>query len=335
LTNKIYKIISVSGFGWSGSGAVVDLLKEIKGIKYFPYEFRILKDPDGIIDLEHGLVNNWQELKSDITIRRFLKYAKILGRKPKFYYPLSYNYNYLLNNNFFNILNKYLEQLVDLKWHGSWPHHYHEFSSLKWFFYRVFNRLHLAKYFIKKDKMYLSCPKEIFYDATKEFFNNIAKEIDLNSDSNTIFFDQLIPPYNCHRYLKYFHDPKIFIIDRDPRDVYVEALNWSYIPTDNVNDFIIWYKTQREYFFQNLIFSDRILYLKYEDIILKYDEMLKKIYSFLNINPEDHIHRKKFLNPDISKKNIGKWKYIDNNKVIKQIESHLKEYCYLKADLIT
>ena len=46
-----FKIVSVSGFCATGSSAIFDLLLEFSNTESFPYEFRLLKDPDGIIDL--------------------------------------------------------------------------------------------------------------------------------------------------------------------------------------------------------------------------------------------------------------------------------------------
>ncbi len=69
---KNFRYILIAGYGWSGSSAVVDLLNEIDGF-YEPHvEFRLLKDPYGLIDLRHALVEHWDILNSDIAIRDFL-----------------------------------------------------------------------------------------------------------------------------------------------------------------------------------------------------------------------------------------------------------------------
>ncbi len=327
--DNIKNIISITGFGWSGSGAVKDLLSEFDGITSFPFEFRMLNDPDGIIDLENGIVNDWRILNCDITIRRFIKYIQILGRPSRFYYPLSYNYNNLLNNKFWKICDEYLDDIIALQWKGSWPYHFHEFSTIKWFLFRVLSRLRLSTNILtRKDKMYLSCSKEQFYSSTKNLFNNLSIEVDSAGNSRYILFDQLIPAINCEKYLKYFYSAKVIIVDRDPRDIFIDALRWSYIPTDNINDFILWFKTQREYFIKNNSENQNILFLRFEDLVFNYDMSISSIISFLSLSPENHRLKQTIFDPNRSKQNIGQWKKHINEYDFSEIEKQLSEYCY-------
>ena len=66
--------ISVIGYGWTGSSAYIDLLEEFSGVGVLPGEFRIAKDPYGLIDLEDSLVHNWDFIRHDVAIRRFREY---------------------------------------------------------------------------------------------------------------------------------------------------------------------------------------------------------------------------------------------------------------------
>ena len=92
--------ICVAGFGYSGSGAIIDLLKEFDQYYVFEKEFRLIKDPDGIIDLENALVKNWGELRSDIAIRRFKSFMRIAGRKQRLFSEIGYGFNETFNNQF-------------------------------------------------------------------------------------------------------------------------------------------------------------------------------------------------------------------------------------------
>ena len=74
------RFIAVSGYGWSGSGACIDILREFKGVNGPNNEFRIIKDPYGLLDLENSLVDNWDFVRHDVAIKDFLKYCKVLGR---------------------------------------------------------------------------------------------------------------------------------------------------------------------------------------------------------------------------------------------------------------
>lgn len=300
----------------------------MNSFEHFPFEFRMLQDNDGIIDLERGLVSKWQLLQSDVVVRRFMAYVKRLGRPARFYYPLFYNYNALLDNKFYDICEDYIMKLVDLKWNGSWPVHFHEYSTIKWFTYRILNRLKILQKIKNNDVMYLACPKEKFYNATKEFFNKLASIVVKKIDTEFIVFDQLVPAYNCQDYIKYFHKIKIIIVDRDPRDIYFDALNWSYIPTENIEDYIKWFKISRDYFnctFENV---DEILYIKFEDLVLKYDKMIPLIMSFLGIDDSRHIKKTQFFKPELSKQNVGKWRSNKFRVEMLKIEKSLGQYCY-------
>ena len=69
--------INVSGFFTSGSSAVVDLLKEFDDTYECKAEVRIIKDPYGISQLEHSLVDSWELINSSAAIMDFLKLCKI------------------------------------------------------------------------------------------------------------------------------------------------------------------------------------------------------------------------------------------------------------------
>ncbi len=74
------KFIAVSGYGWSGSGAVVDMLREVDGCGTPGFEFSLIKEPGGIIDLECLLVDNWDVIREADAIDRFLSFIEIVDR---------------------------------------------------------------------------------------------------------------------------------------------------------------------------------------------------------------------------------------------------------------
>ncbi len=63
--------ICVSGYGKSGSGACIDLLKEFEYIGGIDNEFRMAKDPGGLLDLENSLVSNWEFVRHNVAIDDF------------------------------------------------------------------------------------------------------------------------------------------------------------------------------------------------------------------------------------------------------------------------
>ena len=323
-----YPLVSVTGLCATGSSAVFDLLREYDTFESFPYEFRLLTDPDGIIDLGNVLKNNWQDLNVDIAIRRFIDLFQRLSRDTKWYYPLSYGYNAILNGRFETELDEFLKNIGCLSWKGSWPYHWHEYSTAKWFFYRVLAKFHKEKLMYKNDKMYMASYSQ-FEEACRILFNNICKIIAKDEDGKQIIFDQLIPAGNCEEFLKYFYDAKIIVVDRDPRDVYTRGAvkQWPFIPTQNVDNYIKWYRYIRENTYPLADDNERILFVKFEDLIYKYDETRGIIEDFLHLTPEHHNQKKSFFKPEVSIKNTQSWHHM-NQKAIKKIETELGNYCY-------
>lgn len=71
-------IVGVCGLGYTGSGAVLDLLKEFdENYVIDAMEFALAYTPDGLEDLEYHLVKSPSRyFSSDIAIKRFKNYIK-------------------------------------------------------------------------------------------------------------------------------------------------------------------------------------------------------------------------------------------------------------------
>lgn len=318
-TNKLKEFICIAGFGYSGSGAVIDILKEFNGNYIFEKEFRIIKDPDGIIDLENALVCNWQEMKVDIAIRRFKYLINITGRKQGLITGIGYNYDEIINKRFLKYANIYINNLIDIQWNGDWPYHLHELNGIELFMYRLKSRIGINP--SKNDKMYFSYPNDLFYEETKNFFENLFKDQKLNK----IILDQALPPYCPQKYFNFFHNVKIIVIDRDPRDIFIELSRFPSYPTNPVYNFISYFKSQREAVERSTDIH-QILDIKFENLITNYNTELDRICDFLEINKSLHIDKKQFFDPTQSAKNVGLWKQMKDNEEIKLIEKELKDY---------
>jgi len=94
--NKI-KFIAVSGYGWSGSGACIDILREFSGVDGPNNEFRMIKDPYGLLDLENSLTSSWDFVRHDMAIKDFLKYCKVLSRGSGLFKKEGRNFSKILN----------------------------------------------------------------------------------------------------------------------------------------------------------------------------------------------------------------------------------------------
>ena len=96
-----------------------------------------------------------------------------------------------------------------------------------------------------RNKSFYAFFDDSFYAKTQDYIKKLFLEVAIHTDTKRVLVDQFFPAYNISAYLKYAPQTKIVIVDRDPRDLYVlNKSSWGepYIPTDDVNTFISWYK---------------------------------------------------------------------------------------------
>lgn len=149
--------------------------------------------------------------------------------------------------------------------------------------------------------------------------------------AHTIMVDQIVPPTNLNRYLRYFNDIKVFVVDRDPRDIFVlEKYVWKdgVIPSD-VEEFCKWFKYTRAHRKTERFDNDRICFIQFEDMIYKYEETTKKIADWLGFELNEQTKKKQYFDPNRSINNTCTWKRVKCNPAeIKYIEKELNEYLY-------
>jgi len=146
--------------------------------------------------------------------------------------------------------------------------------------------------------MRISIKPQNFEELTKEFLKNILKCIGYNPDVEKFVADQLFAGDNPEKCFKYFDDPYAIVVYRDPRDTYLLAkkmvkVHASWIPTDDVYNFIKYYKA----IYGNAVIgnSGRVLKVQYEDLIYNYRHTVDEIEHFCGI--KQHTTPKKCFDP--------------------------------------
>ena len=333
---KDNKIVSVAGFGSTGSSAVVNYLEEFKSCRVMGGEFRLIQDPDGLEDLCSNLTNAWGWNRSDAYIRRFIKYTNIVGRRIR---PFIYgeHLNKSFNYKFFKHRDEFINNIVDTKWKGHWFYHdYHERNLLETFIENLKRSLswhfgmspYMLRKITKKSQMYYVRSDMDVYSEAQKFLYNLFNE--LNIESEYLVFDQLILPYHKVKFDLIFPNLKQIVVDRDPRDVYLDSKNYNAYPiTQNIDSFISFYESSR--LLQLKEEDDLTLKIQFEDLIYNYENTTEKINKFVGINLEDNIKQFTRLNPDVSINNTKTWEKEKDSKVLKDIltiEKKLKKWCY-------
>ncbi len=324
-------VISVGGYGYTGGTAVKDLLREIKDFSVLDVEFRLIKDPYGLMDLENNLVHNWRNhLNSDIHIKDFLWFVQNLARVNGKLNKLGLNYSGRINKDFIKLTIEFLNKICDFEYDGNWHLLLFKEFYLKQLYSKVRRRFHHGK--THTQKMYYSKPsRDLFVDASKEYIRNLFS----NFNNSNVVLQNAIDTYNPEQGLNYFNSAKMIIIDRDPRDIYVDVikkhdasfLGEALVKNRDVQKFINDFKNRRERLNEIRQIKD-ILIIRFEEFINNYDELLMDIFSFLGIDKSSHVEPRFYFNPDKSKKNIGLWKSYKYQKEIRMIEKELFDFCY-------
>ncbi len=315
------KTIVTVGSGYSGSSAVYEYLRNTN-LFFDPFpnkEFSLMYDPGGISDIENCLLNNFTPTKNKIIYEKFLENIEFYTSTDKGLKP---GKNIKIKSNNLNIiLKEYINSVTEVFYEG-------ESNYLKFNNSRLINLY--KKFLFKfnkrvKGQMVLFCDIKDFEHKTKELFFKLFSQDNINKKD--VILDQAGNIWKPYSSTKYFINPKILIIYRDPRDIFSEfkGKTASAYPGNNVYQFCAWYKNVISKIHISEYQNPNILKLNFEDFILNNTKTIKNISNFLNLE----IHKVKVdFDFDYSKRNINRYKDNLSNLEIEQIENKLKKYLY-------
>lgn len=331
-------IIVPVGYMGSGSSAITHLVSEFKGYeaKAGVFEYVFLHCPNGVFDLEDKLLIGNNSLRSDEALHSFYNTMQQLYDKKYWWVG---HYKDIVGDDFLKVTKEFVDSLIQCRPEYYW--YQQENVNTRMFFQLILNKivstLTLKKVKLKKPLLYpeiwLSYVKpEEFYKEAQKYLASFFEMIGVND--NNIILDQLLLPQNLYRVDNYFDSSlKAFVVERDPRDVFI--INKYVWPAQNeivpfsteVKEFCKQYRLLRE--MEKKTDSDKVIHLKFEDLIYKYDETLESILKFLGLTHEEHIRKKEKFNPSISINNTQLFEANDKYKAEgKIIEELLPEYIY-------
>ena len=335
-------IVDVTGFGWSGSGAFHDLLREYDDVQFasyeYDFEFTLLWVCDGIADLEHKLCEkHCRFFDSNKAIHRFIEATRAMNNVPMM------QYNRVFHGRFPSICKRYIDDLTDVVFEG------HSFDDLMYptpkdrILYRynylikkilgnhyLINLFHrdFSKKFIYDIKfpIYVSYNPELFLSRTHQLMDELFSYV-RKDENKPIITDQFFPTENPEKYFKYVNEPaKAIVVRRDPRDTFlltkVTYNSGIHYPVDNIDDFIVYYKKIVES--SKKIDVDSVLYVNFEELVYDYSNTKNKIEQFIGLS--NHTKPRRYFNPDVSINNTQLYKkYNGFEQEIRQIEDALPE----------
>lgn len=330
------KIITCASYYGTGSSAVTDYVTEFDTVKSLgDYEFRFLHDMDGVADLEYHLVENHNRHNSGHALKRYKKLVDFhAGNR------FIHRYEPFFHGQWKRISYQYIDSLTDFSYRGWWQ--YDLLDRGEGFYYRklLLNKLYKMTLGRHNERMLNVLPKEITYCSrpTKEEFVQKTKayisalmEAANPEHCPALMVDQLLPSSEICRFLPFFDDVHVIVVERDPRDLYIlEKLVWKgqVIPTEDVKTFCDWYRYTRAHRKSGVCDEGHVLLLQFEDLIYHYDETSGKLRDFLGLDEKDHVHKREYLIPEKSMKNTRLWNKYDIGDDLEYIEKELKEYLY-------
>lgn len=331
VSEKDFNYILVNGYGWSGSSAVIDLFKEFSEVYVPEKEFRLLKDPFGIIDLDRSLTDPIEPLNEDIALRNFIWFTDKYINKAGGFRPNGLSYCVDFGKDIKRLTQEYVESLTDYVYHGYWWFLELHYPYLKYILFKILRRL---KIYNSKNhhnlRLYNKTEDEFLY-LTKKYINGIFEHLLKDGNYNYVVLDQAVPAKEHQLAGRYFKNAKTILVDRDPRDTYIDLINEkSLVGYDvalhhNVQLFIDFFKKMRK---EKVVAGENVLRLRFEELVLNYEETLNRIIEFTGLNAGLHKSKKAFFDPDVSKKNIGLYKSYGFQEEIRLIEQQLGEFCF-------
>lgn len=327
-------IIGTCGFGSTGSSVVSDYLKEFDTFQVMDnIEFTWVSLVDGLIDLDFHV--NIPHGRTADSINAIARYRQLCKKKMKSYKKMG-----LSPQAFEKSVNDFLDSIIQTKW--MWTNN----STLsKNILDSILRRIIIrsgiiSKWEIKNGRHWTWYPfEEVGLSVKPDNFSEAAKKhihemlVGMGADySRPIVLDQAFSGNNPQSCMKYFEDAYAIVVDRDPRDIFVFGRTRllgrlpHLMPIDNVKDFVVYYRVLRK----NQPYTqpdERILNLRFEDLVYHYDEATKQIREFLNL-PNDP-NPKSIFDPAISMSNTQVWKRFPQfSKEIEYIEKELPEYLF-------
>lgn len=330
------RIIVSTGYMGSGSSAITDLISEFKDCQneFKSYEYVLLHCPNGLFDLEDKLLLGNNALRSDEAIRTFeIQMKKLYDKK----YWWVGNYKKIIGNDFMNITKDYIDSLINVNYYGYW--YMHEEVNTKMFLklllrkpFKVLFSKKMKKVLKYNDGMKICLPThDEFYKKSHDYIYKLINEI--AKEKKNVILDQFLLPFNLYRIDNYFDEKlRVIVVERDPRDVFIlNKYIWQHkqiavpMPLD-VNEFCEYYKKMRKS--EIIVNSSKVLRIHFEDLIYKYDDMIKIIMNFLNFQESDHLEKKSRFNPELSIKNTQLFNNSIYKDEVKIIEKKLLNYLY-------
>lgn len=305
------KFVIVAGYGWSGSSALIDLLMEFDKTYVPNVEFCLAYFPGGLADLRYALVENWDPIRSNAAIGDFLWLCKKCNMPQNHRLsPAGLNYANLLGADFMDKTLDFIHSLVDFTYKGINYHENFKKSYMQFTVGKVFRSMQRRTHgrididLANKDLYFAHPSEDAFCEASKRYIDSL---FDKNEDA-IIVLDQAVSPLDAAALSRFFNDAKMIIVDRDPRDIYIDMINSEGLIgaelklSHDVEKYLQWHRAVRP---QHI--PENAMSIRFEEIVNDTEDVVKQIRRFLDWDIGEWTKRGMRFMPEESVNNIGLW----------------------------
>jgi hypothetical protein len=320
-------ILVVSGFIKTGSSALIDLLIESRSVRAVLPEMKILTGQYGIADIARACGAESQELRT--ILARCEERLLEEGKSPTtFYLKLRRVRSRLFKSMGASRFNRYG---YDAALSG-------EYLRLTRRYFRTLNT-----------RLLPSEDPEICYryfrEATSDYFSALASAASSHPLQIALFNQTIKPGLSTSLGLELIEKAQLIVVDRDPRDQYVELLNRRRIQPiidrfgentgDPVADFIRWYRRRRtEFYGGSAVRDSRVLVLRFEDIACEPTSALSMVDDFMGPALRSHVGEIKPIARSFDRARaldaVGIFRGHEDSRAIQRIAESLPEFCYAR-----
>jgi len=314
------KFINIYGFGKSGSGALNKLLRSHSDIFGTKNEFRLLRDPYGLFELESSLLSGWDFISNSIKASEFLDFVRILSRGEGLFTPTGKGYSSIYHVDLYALAKEFIENITSFDYRA---------QSLL-YRYRL-NRISSTRYRLKsiiripnaRNARFVAPTAEEFYVQAQQFLNAIFCE---SQGKSSIVLNQAAGYNSLHRLGNYFSNIVSIGVDRDPVDIF--ATMWlekkllfgdpsDRVSIDDVEKYIFWHNSIRS---PRLTSGGDAIIIHLEDIFLAPKSIRSTLNSVLKTTTLSQEDFDRFIEENRQRANIGVWSQINiENKFVKLI----------------
>jgi hypothetical protein len=328
-----FDCISFGGYANSGGTVIRDVLSRNDAFNVLRTEFRIVKERYGFMDLYGVLSQQNMPETRDLAIKDFIWLCDNFARSSTFLGKSGLDYDLVSNQEFSNLVKYFICEITGHSYKSNW--YFDDFGKSA--FIQTINKIFhkINPKILSKDCFFVSMDSGSILNLIRKFNISFCQAINKKFRNNNILaLHNAIPITSQHELelgLKMMPNIRVIIVDRDPRDIFLQMYEGRYLQNSNdwirvADSFVKFFLSQRRDY-EIVKAHNSVFFSNFESWCFQPNEMQNKLYKFLNLS---NINGDNFgsFKAEISKNNIGLWRKCraDQAKIIGYIENELNGY---------